>query len=55
MVCNLAFDVFEDEAKEVMGGKFQVHPGPRNEYIEQVKALYEKVRRGDVVRTKRHV
>ena len=49
LVVNLAYNVFERDADNPLGGDFQIHATVRNQYIEEVKAIYEKHRRGDTV------
>jgi hypothetical protein len=52
-IVDLAYDVFEEEAKETMGAKFKIHDGVRAQYYGEVSAMYEKIRRGDVVRKRK--
>ncbi|HSG29026.1 MAG TPA: hypothetical protein VLA34_11135 [Candidatus Krumholzibacterium sp.] len=49
LVSDLAYDVFERDADTALGRGFQIHPTQRAQYYAEVRAMYEKVRRGDVV------
>jgi hypothetical protein len=50
LLVDLAYDVFERDADNPLGGNFRIHPTVRAQYKAEIKALYEKHRRGDVVR-----
>lgn len=44
---NMAYDVFERDADNPLGGNFKIHSSMRNQYVQEIRAMYEKKRRGD--------
>jgi len=43
----MAYDVFERDADNPLGGNFKIHSSMRNQYVQEIRAMYEKKRRGD--------